>query len=67
MIPPALTPEEWAAQRVSLFGFTLEDVMLLRIAAKFWEDVDLKNSNRTAGEAYADLADRIAALLPPEG
>lgn len=53
------------------FGFTREDVALIREAAKsseFWEDpatwpgmYDVVPNKR-----LADLADRIAALLPPE-
>jgi hypothetical protein len=43
------------------FGFTHEDVTLLRIALQVWP-----NLTGDGAEAIASLRDRIAALLPPE-
>lgn len=51
------------------FGFTWEDVDLLRGAADYWrpQDGDAREWDGFAArqQAMRDLADRIAALLPP--
>jgi hypothetical protein len=47
------------------FGFTHEDVAQIREAADYVRDREDNDRDPLLGELYA-LADRIAALLPPE-
>lgn len=60
-ISPALTPKEWAD--VLAVGAYAKDVDLLREEARCCRD---HWNQRLAALFFDELADRIAALLPPE-